>query len=43
MGEGTYGKVFYATQKETKQKVAVKKIDLKIFSHNRYLENAIFS
>ena len=43
LGEGVYGKVFEGVEKETREKVAIKKIDLASLMNDKYLENAIFS
>ena len=38
-----YGKVYEGIERETKEKVAIKKIDLLSLKDDKYLENAIFS
>lgn len=43
LGEGVYGKVFEGKEVDTKERVAIKKIDLNTFKNDKYLENAIFS
>jgi calcium-dependent protein kinase len=43
LGEGVYGKVYEGIERESKEKVAIKKIDLATFTNDKYLENAIFS
>lgn len=43
LGEGVYGKVYEGMERESKEKVAIKKIDLATFTNDKYLENAIFS
>ena len=37
LGQGVYGRVFEGVDRTTKDKVAIKKIDLAIFSKDRYL------
>jgi serine/threonine protein kinase len=43
LGEGVYGKVYEGMERDTKEKVAIKKVDLNTFNNDKYLENAIFS
>lgn len=43
LGEGVYGKVYEGKDEQTKERVAIKKIDQNTFTNDRYLENAIFS
>jgi serine/threonine-protein kinase ULK/ATG1 len=43
LGEGVYGKVYEGKDDQTKERVAIKKIDLNTFTNDKYLENAIFS
>jgi serine/threonine-protein kinase ULK/ATG1 len=37
LGEGVYGKVFEGQDKDTKERVAIKKIDLNTFTNDKYL------
>lgn len=37
LGEGVYGKVYEGQDKDTKEKVAIKKIDLNTFTNDKYL------
>lgn len=41
LGEGAFGKVYEGMSMLTQQKVAVKKIDLRLIESNDYLKNAI--
>lgn len=37
LGEGVYGKVYEGMERETKEKVAIKKVDLNTFTNDKYL------
>ena len=43
LGQGVYGKVYEGMERDTREKVAIKKIDLSVFNKDKYLENAIFT
>lgn len=41
LGEGAFGKVFEGLDKRTKEKVAVKKLDLSLIERDKYLSSAL--
>lgn len=41
LGEGSFGKVFEGFENNTKEKIAVKKVDFKTIEKDPYLERAI--
>ena len=43
LGEGAYGKVYEGIDSKTKQKVAIKKLDLRLFEKDQYLKNQIIA
>lgn len=43
LGQGSFGKVYEGFENSTKMRVAIKKIDLKMFEQDSYLEKAIYS
>lgn len=43
LGQGSFGKVYEGFENNTKLRVAIKKIDLKMFEKDSYLEQSIYS
>ena len=41
LGQGSFGKVFEGFENETKEKVAIKQIDVKILEKDAYLQGSI--
>jgi len=43
LGQGSFGKVYEGFENTSKQRVAIKKIDFKMFEKDLYLEQSIYS
>lgn len=43
LGQGSFGKVFEGFENTTRQRVAIKKVDFKLFEKDSYLEQSIYS